>query len=135
MNYLIDTHIFLWLLFDPKKISSTQMFLLEQPENSIYLSDISLWEISLKYSIGKLSLDGITPDKLPSLAKQMGISLLPLNSQSAASFHQLAKLKHKDPFDRMIIWQAIEEDCILISNDSSFAEYESLGLKLATTIL
>jgi len=130
MNLLIDTHIFLWLLFDPAKISPSQTSLLEQPENTAYLSDISLWEISLKYSIGKLSLEGVTPDKLPSMAEQMGISLLSLNSKSAASFHQLPKIKHKDPFDRMIIWQAIESDYVLVSNDSSFTEYKQYGLSL-----
>ena len=130
MNLLIDTHIFLWLLFDPGNISPSQISLLEQPENAVYLSDISLWEISLKYSIGKLSLEGVTPDKLPSLAEQMGISFLSLNTKTAASFHHLPKLKHKDPFDRMIIWQAIEGDYSLVSNDASFAEYKRLGLLL-----
>jgi len=130
MNCLIDTHIFLWLLFDPGKISASQISLLEQPENTVYLSDISLWEISLKHSIGKLTLEGTTPDKLPSIAEQMGISFLSLNTKSAAAFHQLPKLKHKDPFDRMIIWQAIEGNYSLVSNDASFAEYRQHGLIL-----
>jgi PIN domain nuclease of toxin-antitoxin system len=131
MNLLIDTHIFLWLLFNPQKIANKHIRLLEAPENSLFMSDISLWEISLKYSIGKLSLEGVTPDKLALLAKNMGIRFLPLNTKSASSFHQLPRLKHKDPFDQMIIWQAIEGEYSLVSNDGSFAEYEQFGLILA----
>ena len=130
MNLLIDTHIFLWLLFNPEKISNSHLKLLEQPENSIYLSDISLWEISLKFSIGKISLEGVVPDNLPMLANKMGINSLALDSKIASSFHKLPKLAHKDPFDRMLIWQAIENSYQLVSNDSSFIEYEKFGLEL-----
>lgn len=131
MNLLIDTHIFLWLLFNPQKIDKRYTKLLEAPENSIFLSDISLWEISLKCSIGKLSLNGVTPEQLPPLAKTMGIQSLSLSTESACSFHQLPRLKHKDPFDRMLIWQAIEGKYSLVSNDGSFVEYEQFGLTLA----
>ena len=130
MNLLIDTHIFLWLLFNPKKISNHHLELLEQPENSVFLSDISLWEISLKYSIGKLSLKGVSPDQLLPLAKEMGIDSLALNAKTASSFHQLPRSSHKDPFDRMLIWQAIENKYSLVSTDSSFVDYRELGLLL-----
>ena len=130
MNILIDTHIFLWLLFNPQKAAKRFIKLLEAPENTIYLSDISLWEMSLKYSIGKLLLDGVTPEQLAPLANIMGIQSLSLKSETASSFHQLPRLKHKDPFDRMLIWQAIERNYSLISNDGSFTEYEPFGLSL-----
>ncbi|PHS20460.1 MAG: PIN domain nuclease [Kangiella sp.] len=131
MNLLIDTHIFLWLLFKPQKIAKRTIKLLESPENNVFLSDISLWEISLKYSIGKLSLDGVVPEQLAPLAETMGIQSLPLSTESASSFHKLPRLKHKDPFDRMLIWQAIEGKYSLVSNDGNFAEYEQFGLTLA----
>ncbi len=130
MKILIDTHIFLWLLFNPEKISRKQLDILEQQENEVFLSNISLWEISLKYSIGRLSLEGVTPNELPTLAQEMDINFLPPDAKIASSFHQLPKLKNKDLFDRMIIWQAIGGNYHLISNDGSFSEYQIFGLKL-----
>ena len=110
MNCLIDTHIFLCLLFDPNKISRHQLDILEQPDHSLYLSNLSLWELSLKYSIGRLRLEGIKSEELSSIAEKMGINFLSLNTKTAASFHKFPKLRHKEPFDRMIIWQAIKGD-------------------------
>ena len=130
MKYLIDTHIFLWSLFSPGKISRHAAKIIKDPANRIIVSTITFWEISLKYSLNKLELEGITPDELPEFASKMNFELLNLNAADAASFYHLPRIAHKDPFDRMLIWQAIREKMVLISKDSKIEAYEDYGLKI-----
>ena len=109
MKYLIDTHIFLWSLFSPGKIPHHISKIISDPGNLIFVSTITFWEISLKFSINKLELQGVTPDELPDFAAKLSFELLSLSAEDAASFYHLPKITHKDPFDRMLIWQAIRE--------------------------
>ncbi len=128
MRYLLDTHAFLWTLFEDERLSNKVQDAIRNPENEIYVSVITFWEISLQFAIGKLALKGISPDDLPEKAKEVGIETLQISEHQAASFHNLPKLKHKDPFDRLIIWQAINEKLRLISKDSEIKEYSKHGL-------
>jgi len=130
MNYLLDTHTFLWSLFDPKKLSKSASQAIISQENDVYVSVVSIWEISLKYAIGKLKLYGVDPDEILDYAGQMDIVILPINPSEAASFYKLPRLEHKDPFDRLMIWQAIQRKIILISKDRSFKDYHEFGLKI-----
>lgn len=130
MNYLIDTHLFLWVIFSPQKISKKVSGILLDPEMIKYLSVITFWEISLKYQLGKIDLKGVYPDKLPSIAKETGFEFLNLELETAASFYKLPKLKDKDPFDRMLAWQAISKDYYLLTKDSDFLSYKNHGLKV-----
>ncbi|MBU1000318.1 type II toxin-antitoxin system VapC family toxin [Patescibacteria group bacterium] len=130
MNYLIDTHIFLWTVFYPKKLPKRIKDILLDPEAIIYVSLITFWEISLKYQLGKISLTGILPDKLPMIAKKSGFETLNLDVDTTASFYKLPKLKNKDLFDRMLTWQAICSDYHLLTQDQDFADYKDHGLKI-----
>lgn len=130
-RFIIDTHIFLWLIFDPDKIEKSKLDILKKPKNKIYVTSITFWEISLKYSLGKLELDGFTPDELPLLADKMGIDTMQIDIDTFASFYKLPKDdSYKDPFDRIIIWKCIDEKILLISKDRKFPEYEKYGLKV-----
>ena len=120
MKYLLDTHTFLWFLFDDNKLSEKVKKIIANTSNRIYVSSISYFEISLKYSTGKLVLGGILPEQLTNAAKLAGIVTLKLSEDEASSFYKLPKLKHKDPFDRMIIWQTITNNMSLISKDKFF---------------
>ena len=130
MKYLIDTHIFLWSLFSPEKISRHAAKIIKDSGNRIFVSTITFWEIALKFSLNKLELEGITPDALPEFANKMRFELLGLSAEDAASFYHLPRITHKDPFDRMLIWQAIRQKMVLISKDSKIAAYEEFGLKI-----
>jgi PIN domain nuclease of toxin-antitoxin system len=131
MKYLIDTHIFLWLLFDPQKIPAKTIKILHDPTNHIIITSISFWEISLKYNLKKLELKGVTPDELPDLAEKMGLKIVEIGAKEMSSFHKLPKpTKHKDPFDRIIIWYSICNDYTFVSQDRKLGNYESLGLKV-----
>ena len=129
MKYLLDTHAFLWSLFEVAKLSDAVQHILADRRNEVYVSVVTYWEISLKYAIGKLELEGIAPDKLPQKAEISDFFVLDILPEDAASFYRLPRLTHKDPFDRLLIWQAINHDLSLISQDSEFKAYEQHGLK------
>jgi PIN domain nuclease of toxin-antitoxin system len=131
MSYVIDTHIFLWLLFEPKRVPINVLDILKNPTNYIAITSISFWEISLKFNLGKLELNGTTPEELPKLAEKMGLAIEQIATQEMASFHKLEKTKkHKDPFDRIIIWHCITHERMIISLDGKFDSYEEFGLKV-----
>jgi len=130
MRCLLDTHSFLWAIFSPEKLSRSARERITDPENSVAVSLVTFWEISLKYALGKLELVDTKPEDLPGAAEDMGIDILQVSPHEAASFHNLPKLAHKDPFDRLIIWQAIQQKMTLISKDKEFKDYRKLGLKI-----
>ena len=130
MKYLLDTHTLLWVLFEDEKLSETAKAAIKNPDNEIYASIVSYWEISLKYALGKLELVGITPEGLPKEAKKIDIETLEISEEEASTFYRLPKVKHKDPFDRLIIWQAINRNMTLISKDKPIKEYQKFGLKM-----
>ena len=128
-NFLIDTHVFLWLLFSPEKLSEHTLKQLKDQKNHVSVSSISFWEISLKYRLGKLGLTGLLPDELPNLATQMDIRIADITADEFARFYQLPLVEeHKDPFDRLIIWQCISQKMMFVSHDSKLDYYVRFGL-------
>lgn len=130
MKGLLDTHVFLWAVFSPEKLSAAVRPLIQDANNSLFISTISFWEISLKYSMGKLELQGCSPENLPEVASAMQLELLHPSAEELASFHRLPRVTHKDPFDRLIIWQALQKQLQFVSKDQRLSEYQSLGLKV-----
>lgn len=129
MRYLLDSHTFLWALLDRKKLSAKVSILLEDATNTVFVSSVSFWELSLKYRLGKLDLTGVSPEELPTLAQESGLDVLPLLPPEAASYHLLKADWHHDPFDQMLIWQAILNNLTLLSKDKNISKYQSVGLK------
>lgn len=131
MNYLIDTHYILWSLFEPEKIPVNIVKILENEEDEKYISGISLWEISLKYSIGKLELYGTNPEGIYDSILEAGFKVLNLKNVDAATFFRLPLVEdHKDPFDRLLIWQAIQNNLIFLTKDKKIEQYRKIGLRL-----
>jgi PIN domain nuclease of toxin-antitoxin system len=130
MNYLLDTHTFLWAVFAPEKLSRKAAAVIAAASNDICLSSVTFWEISLKFGLGKLTLAGCTPESLVNVAREMGLTLIAPDADEAASFHQLPRLPHRDPFDRMLVWQALQRRLILITKDSVLPTYATAGLKV-----
>lgn len=129
MNYLLDTHVFLWSILTSKQISSAAKKILTDPELPKYVSVISFWEIALKFSLGRIDLADIEPEELPNVAKQANFEILDLDKKTAASFYKLPQTHNKDPFDRMLAWQAISKGYCLITKDTGFEGYTGQGLK------
>jgi PIN domain nuclease of toxin-antitoxin system len=132
MTYLLDTHILIWALLDPDKLSKIHQDILNDISKHKFISVISVWEISLKFGLGKLELGSHTPEEFLVVATRLGLHTVSPEPSTYASFHNL-KLNplHKDPFDRMIIWQALQDGLTLVSYDSKMSQYKPQGLKLA----
>lgn len=130
MNCLLDTHVFLWTMFAPEKLGRKARAVIADPTNEICLSSISLWEISLKFALGKLTLEHCTPENLVAVAREMGLTLITANADESASFHRLPNVAHRDPFDRMLSWQAIQRQLVLITKDAALPAYQAAGLKV-----
>jgi len=131
MRLLLDTCSLLWALQQPRKLTAQARICLEDPDNSVHVSSLSFWEISLKASMGKLAIQGAEPEEFPGFVGEAGWSILPFSPETAASFARLPRSgAHKDPFDRMLIWTAIREGLTLVSRDRALPDYESFGLRL-----
>jgi PIN domain nuclease of toxin-antitoxin system len=128
---LIDTHVLLFALARSKRLSAAATRFVRDRDNEVFVSVISFWELSLKVSLGELALSGISPDQIPGYALSIGLTFLPLAADTACTFHQLPRIgKHRDPFDRMLVWQAIRDDLVLLSRDRAMSAYEACGLSL-----
>jgi PIN domain nuclease of toxin-antitoxin system len=130
MKYLLDTHVLLWTLFESSKLPKIVKEIILDDQNEIYVSSISLWEISIKYGAGKLNFENVQPQELPVYVKRSGFEILNLDENVASSFYKLPRITHFDPFDRMLIWQSISAGMTIISKDERFKEYLSHGIKL-----
>lgn len=122
MSYLLDTCTFLWLISNPIQLSRTASQITQDPNHDLSFSVISSWEITLKVSVGRLHL-GQPPDLLvPAQRSLLGINFLTL--KETAVFH-LTKLPalHKDPFDRMLVCQAIIDDLTILTPDPLIQQY------------
>ncbi|MEN8244818.1 MAG: type II toxin-antitoxin system VapC family toxin [Thermodesulfobacteriota bacterium] len=119
MKILIDTHIFLWMLSEPGKLNQKRRYELESPANEIYLSSMSIAELMIKASLGKID---IAFDPLEMAAK-MRVDILNFTGVDAMALEGMPYF-HKDPFDRMIIAQAATNQLALMSDDSKFLNYD-----------
>ncbi len=131
MKYLLDTHVFLWSFLDTKRIKPKALKIIANEENEIFVSPISFWELAVKYQSKKLDLKGINILHLPHIAEEYNFTILSPEPYDYISIGQIPqKENHHDPFDRMLIQQAIRNDLVLISKDEKFPQYEENGLQL-----
>ena len=121
MNLLLDTHALLWLLEGNDNLSKIAKKEIQNPENTSFVSSVSLWEIAIKISIGKLNMKSDFTT-LPQMIWENGIEMLPIEFRHYAETLTLP-FHHKDPFDRIIIAQAIQEKMPVISCDGNFPSY------------
>jgi len=131
MKYLLDTRAFLWALISPEKLTEAARDAISHTDNPVSVSAVSFWEIALKYRLGKLELSGVTPEALPDAALRQGFELMPLDARLAAGFSAMPDIpKQRDPFDRMLIWQAVSTGNILVSCDRKIETDALPGLKV-----
>ena len=117
MRILLDTHLLLWALAEPEKLSATTRNRLDAAE--VFVSAASVWEVSIKVALGKLEAD---PSELLAASEPAGFELLPITGLHAAAVAALPLL-HRDPFDRMLVAQARTEPLILLTNDTVLEQY------------
>ena len=130
MTFLLDTHVLLWALLKHENLTKKVQTALTDRSNRIFVSNISLWEISLKYASKKLMLENLTPDDFPDQILESGFEFLEDRSEVFSSFYKLPFHKHFDPFDRLLVWQAISYNLKLITKDKHFQSYSKSGLEI-----
>lgn len=121
MKLLLDTHLLLWTAGTPERLSADARALIEAPDNELFFSAASLWEIAIKRSLGRTDFQVDTRLLRRGLLDN-GYSELPVGSEHAVEIESLP-LIHKDPFDRMLVAQAIVEGILLITSDNLVAQY------------
>ena len=129
MKLLLDTHTLLWSIGKTSELSRKAISEITSVNNEVFVSAVSLWEIALKCSVGKLFVDFEIKD-IPVYCERMGFELIPLKPlESLNSLLLPSKNDHKDPFDRMLIYQCIANEYTLISKDAKIRIYKENGLK------
>jgi len=122
MKLLLDTHTAIWFVTDNKQLPKSVKQLIENPENHCFISIATLWEMGIKYSLGKLKLKAEL-NKIFELFFDSGLILIPITPEHILTNTTLPFL-HRDPFDRLIIAQAKREGYTIISKDREFENYE-----------
>jgi PIN domain nuclease of toxin-antitoxin system len=118
MKLLLDTHILLWWLNQAQKLSPTEMETIANPDNLVFVSAVTAWEIVIKKMIGKLE----APDDLPAALAANNFLELPITIEHSQKLYRLP-LHHQDPFDRMLVAQAMSADLTLMTRDPKLALY------------
>ncbi|HEX5000725.1 MAG TPA: type II toxin-antitoxin system VapC family toxin [Terriglobia bacterium] len=122
MKYLLDTHTFLWVAVAPEKLSAAALGAIETPDTELFLSAASLWEIGILQSLDRIELTLSIREVADLAASELGADLVGIEPQhvdrmSALPFH------HRDPFDRMLIAQALDLHAAILSKDAAFDPY------------
>ncbi|MDJ0572684.1 MAG: type II toxin-antitoxin system VapC family toxin [Pleurocapsa sp. MO_192.B19] len=127
MKLLLDTHIFLWLIDDDKRLSEQYRQAIQNPNNEKFLSVVSIWECVIKHQLGKLDFPSSPETYLPKERRKHLIKTLTVDENSIAQLVKLPLL-HKDPFDRLIIAQALQHELIIMTEDKLILAYRDLRL-------
>lgn len=121
MRIMLDTHIFLWFVKNDRKLQEKTCLLIQNADE-VFVSSASIWEAAIKSKLGKLSVD---MDSLVEAIASSGFEELPITAQHAAMVNQLPDI-HRDPFDRILIAQAISEPLVFLTADEILKDYSSL---------
>lgn len=124
MKLLLDTHVFLWYISGDERLPKSFEEAISNPDNTVYLSVASNWEIMIKYGLGKLPLPESPETYIPKYRELHRIESLPVTE---SSLHHLISLPdlHRDPFDRLIISQALSEDLTVVTVDREILRYNT----------
>lgn len=122
MNLLLDTHAFLWFCQDDPALSTTAKTLIEDRSNRKLVSVASCWEIAIKAGLGKLKLGEPSASYIPAALARTGFELLPISVGHATGV-ELLPHRHRDPFDRLLVAQAMGEQIPIVSADSVLDAY------------
>lgn len=123
MGLLVDTHTLIWMSGQPHRLSPRARSLLEDENNAVFTSMVSFWEMAIKISLGKLDLGEDWMSKLQDFMNNNAVSNLPLRPEHCTVLASLP-FHHRDPFDRMLIAQALSEKLALVSKDGNLSSYE-----------
>ena len=129
MRLLLDTHIFLWYILKDARLPLRWHTLLRDPANMVFLSAVSVWEACIKYQLGKLPLPNEPAEFLPLQRAAHQIEAMPVSEDCLRHLRTLPFI-HKDPSDRILLCQAIENNCLLVTDDADILKYPAPVLAL-----
>lgn len=127
MDLLLDTHTFLWFITDDPRLSRDALKLIDDRSNNKFVSIVSLWEIAIKVRIGKLTFTEPFDRLFPRQLEINGFDLLPVKIKHTSVVASLP-LHHRDPFDRLLISQAMDENLSIVGSDKVFDDYGVIRL-------
>jgi PIN domain nuclease of toxin-antitoxin system len=122
MKYLLDSMAWLWSIANPEKLNLSAREILENSREEVYFSAASSWELSIKARTGKLQLPGPPSQCIPAFIARQGLKPLPITHLHTVKVYDLPP-HHSDPFDRLLIAQALAEDCAILTADRYFEKY------------
>ena len=122
MKLLLDTHSLIWFLDDDPRLSAAARLAIEEPENERWVSIGSGWEMAIKSQLGKLDLPKPFDVLFPGALESLGFSIMPIQPAHLHRYYSLP-LHHRDPFDRLLIAQALAEGLAVVGSDSAFDAY------------
>jgi PIN domain nuclease of toxin-antitoxin system len=122
MRVLVDTCTFLWMADDAPELSAQARAIVTDPNNEVYLSAASVWEIAIKYALGKLPLPELPRQFVPVQRTLLGLTTLPIEEAAVLALDRLPAL-HRDPFDRILICQALTHGLVIVSPDPQIQQY------------
>lgn len=122
MRILLDTHVFLWYITGDPKLPATFQTAIQDPANEVYLSVVSVWEAVIKHGLGKLPLPRPPAEYMPQQRDAHGIASMPLDEGAMPHLAALPPL-HRDPFDRIIVAQALQHGLTIATVDADVAAY------------
>ena len=124
MRLILDTNVLIRALIDPSKLSAETRLILEAPEHEVFFSAASVWEIAIKFALGRADFR-VSPEEIVESAEASGFVELPVRSPAALKVASLPHL-HRDPFDRLLVAQAMTEPAQLYTTDKELAAYSEL---------
>lgn len=128
MNLLLDTHVALWAITDSPRLNAQARELLQAPKTTIWISTASIWEIAIKFSLGRGDMPVSSKDAVRYF-KESGYQILPVEAEHAVAVEGLSP-HHQDPFDRILVAQALVEPMRLMTSDPLVALYSDTIIKI-----
>lgn len=128
MNLLLDTHVALWAITDSRKLPKKAREMIESPRASVWISAATIWEIAIKHSLGRGDMPVSGQDALRYF-RESGYRFLPVEPEHAAAVEDLSA-HHADPFDRILVAQAVVEPMRLITHDPMVARYSDTIIEI-----
>jgi PIN domain nuclease of toxin-antitoxin system len=122
LKTLLDTHAFLWFINGDARLSSQARMMIEAPANECLVSVVSLWEITIKVSLGKVRIPASIGPLVEIHVLGNGFRILPIRPEHLERLEALP-FHHRDPFDRLLIAQGLEEEALIVTRDSAFGPY------------
>lgn len=124
MRLILDTNVLIRSLIDPAQLTAEVRTILEDPGHEVFFSTASIWEIAIRFGLGRADL-GVSPEEIVASAEASGFVELPIRSPAALKVASLPLL-HRDPFDRLLVAQAVTEPAQLYTTDRELAAYSEL---------